>query len=104
MNMSRTDRRQVLRARVQLGLRLVAAIPGGYALCAAAVTALGGLLAHTGLARSDAVVLSAMTGFIFYLVLLLWAFAVRSVARLWAVVAGGMAACGLVLWLVPMGA
>jgi len=92
------------RHRFQLGLRLIAAIPGGYALSAASVATLAGLLAQSGMARSDAVVLSAMLGFVLYLVLLLWAFAVRSVARLWAVIAGGLAACGLLLWLMPMGA
>lgn len=82
-------------------LRLIAAIPGGYALTAAVVAVLGGLLPLLGLARSEAVVLSAMLGFVLYLLLLLWAFAQRSLARLWGVFAGGLAACGTLLWLLP---
>lgn len=80
-------------------LRLIAAIPGGYALTAAAVAALGGLLSLFGMTRPDAVALSAMLGFVLYLVLLLWAFAERSLARLWAVFASGLAVCGALLWL-----
>lgn len=80
-------------------LRLIAAIPGGYALTAAAVAALGGLLPLTGMTRSDAVALSAMLGFMLYLVLLLWAFAERSLVRLWGVFASGLAVCGVLLWL-----
>jgi hypothetical protein len=76
-----------------LTLRLVAAIPGGYALTAAWVAAMGGLLAHTGLQRSDAVVLAAMLGFLFYLVFLMWAFAQRRLTRLWTVTAAGTAIC-----------
>lgn len=82
-------------------LRLIAAIPGGYALTAAAVAVSGGLLPLLGMTRSDAVVLSAMLGFVLYLVLLLWAFAERSLARLWGVFAG-LAACGTLLWLMPI--
>ncbi len=87
---------------LRMCLRLIAAIPGGYALTAAAVAALGGLLSLAGMTRSDAVVLSAMLGFVLYLVLLLWAFAERSLARLWGVIAGGLAACGAWLWLMPI--
>lgn len=83
-------------------LRLIAAIPGGYALTAAAVATLGGLLPLFGMAPSDAVALSAMLGFMLYLVLLLWAFAERSLARLWGVLAGGLAACDALLWLMPI--
>lgn len=83
-------------------MRLIAAIPGGYALTAATVAALGGLLPVTGMARSEAVVLSAMSGFVFYLVLLIWAFAERSLARLWVGIMGGLAVCGALLWLMSI--
>jgi hypothetical protein len=84
-----------------LCLRLIAAIPGGYALTATAVAALGGLLPMTGMARSEAVTLSTMSGFVLYLVLLIWAFAERRLARLWGGIVGGLAVCAGVLWLLP---
>lgn len=84
-----------------LCLRLIAAIPGGYALSAAAVTLLGGLLTRFGMVRSEAVVVSAMSGFVFYLALLIWAFAERSLTRLWAGIAGGLVVCAGLLWLLP---
>lgn len=81
-------------------LRVIAAISGGYALTAVAVAVSGGLLSLLGMARSDAVVLSAMLGFGLYLALLLWAFTERSLARLWGGFAG-LAPCGALLWLMP---
>ena len=72
-------------------LRVVGAVGGGYAVTALAVTTAGAVLARLGMARSDAVVTAAMLGFIVYLLLLLWAFAVRSPARLWLGLAGAAA-------------
>jgi hypothetical protein len=89
--------------RLALALRLLAAIPGGYALSASAVAMLGGLLAGAGQQRSEAVVLSAMLGFVFYLVFLVWAFAQRSVIRLWACTGGGIAICLAALQLMNTG-
>ena len=66
-----------------VGLRVLGAVCGGYALTALAVTAAGAVMARLGLARSEAVVLASMAGFLIYLGLLLWAFSVKSVARLW---------------------
>jgi hypothetical protein len=70
-------------------LRIIAAVPGGYLLCAALVGLTGAALAALGMARAEAVVLAAMLGFLQYLLVLLWAFSVRSVLRLWIVVTGG---------------
>lgn len=65
-----------------LSLRLLLAVGGGYALTAALV-ALGGVVCEAmGLARSEAVTLSMMLGFLVYLGLLLWAFAERRLGRL----------------------
>ncbi|HSI61143.1 MAG TPA: iron uptake protein [Ideonella sp.] len=73
-------------------LRLVGAVFGGYALSAAWVALLAvGLPASTGMARSEAVLLAGMLGFVIYLAVLIWAFAVRSLARLWAVLGAGTA-------------
>lgn len=72
-------------------LRVVGAVGGGYVVTALAVTTAGAVLARLGMARSDAVVTAAMLGFIVYLLLLLWGFAVRSPARLWLALTGGAA-------------
>ncbi len=78
--------------------RILVAVGGGYGLCALAVAVAGAALAALGMARSEAVVLSAMLGFVGYAVFLVWAFAVRSVWRLviWAGAAG--AVLGTTLW------
>lgn len=75
-----------------LVLRLLGAVVGGYALTALTVAAAGAVLARLGMVPSEAVVLAAMLGFVVYLVLLLWAFSVRSVAWLWMALAAGGAA------------
>jgi hypothetical protein len=69
--------------------RTAAALAGGYAFCWGLI-ALGvaGLYA-LGLPFHDAEHLSAMLAFLAYLVVFLWAFAARSLARVWVVLAGG---------------
>jgi hypothetical protein len=74
-------------------LRVLGGVAGAYALTAALVALLSVALPLTGLARSEAVVLAAMLGFVTYLLLLLWAFSVRSLRRLWAVMGIGTALC-----------
>ena len=82
--------------------RIVAAVVGGYAL-SAGLTALSAIaLAHV-MARSEAVVLTAMLGFLCYLAALIWAFAERRLWTVWAVlVGGGAASLGLALWLASL--
>lgn len=76
--------------------QVVGAVLGGYAFTAALVALLTIALAHAGLPRSEAVVSASMLGFLVYLVVLLWAFSVRGLVRLWAVLAGATAlTCGL---------
>jgi hypothetical protein len=85
---------------LDIGLRILGAVAGGYAVTALAVAAAGALLARLGMARAEAVVLAAMLGFVAYLVLLLWSFSVKRVTRLWLVLAGGaVAMASLLLWL-----
>lgn len=81
-------------------IRVLGAVFGGYALTVLAVAAAGAAMARLGMARSDAVVLAAMLGFVAYLALLLWGFSVKSTARLWLVLAGGAAAMAGLLRLV----
>jgi len=92
--------KRVLTARkrhaARVALRVLGAVGGGYALSAALVALLSAALPLAGLTRSEAVVLAATGGFGIYLLLLLWAFSVRSLARLWAVLAIGTALCAAV--------
>ncbi|MEM1271039.1 MAG: hypothetical protein AAGI08_13445 [Bacteroidota bacterium] len=82
---------------VQITQRVLLAVVGGYYLSAAAVTLFAALLATLGMVRSEAVVLSMMLGFLFYLGLLIWAFAAKRLVWLWLVLgAGTLAATGLV--------
>lgn len=84
------DRTPLLTPTLRVLLRIIAAVPLGYACCAAWVGVLAWGLSQMGLARSEAVVCAAMLGFILYLLVLLWAFSVTSLMRLWGVLAGGM--------------
>jgi uncharacterized iron-regulated membrane protein len=53
-------------------LRVIAAVPGAYVVSALAVGGIGAALAWFGMARSEAVVLGAMLGFVLYMLLVLW--------------------------------
>lgn len=88
-----------MRSASERGLKIVGAVGGGYLLSASAVIAAGAVLARCGMARSEAVALSSMLGFVFYLVLLVWAFGVRSAARLWGMLAAGTILMAAVSWL-----
>ena len=88
---------------VRLAIRFIAAVPGGYALTAGMVAVMGSLLSASGLPRSESVVVAAMVGFLFYLALLLWAFAERRLARLCGVILGGLCFCSAALWLIQPG-
>ena len=70
--------------------RLIAAVPLGYFFIADVVAILGALIAFTGMSRAESVVLAAMCGFLLYLVWLIWAFAERSLVRLYAVTLTGL--------------
>lgn len=85
---------------LRVGLRVLGAVLGGYALAALLVAVAGALLVRLGTARAEAVVAAAMLGFLAYLAVLLWGFSVHSVRRLWAVVAIGAAVMGGLLWIV----
>jgi hypothetical protein len=87
-------------AGVQMTLRLVGAVVGGYAFTAVLVALLPVGLSLLGLARSEGVTLSAMLGFVIYLLVLIWAFSVRSLLRLWALLVGSTALMGGLLALI----
>lgn len=78
--------------RGSLVLRVIAAIGGGYA-CTVALASAGAqlLVLLGGMARSEAVILVAMLGFVLYLALLLWGFTEPKVWRIWALLSAGIA-------------
>ena len=69
---------------LRIGQRVAGALLGGYAFSAALVALLTVALARAGLPRSEAVVSASLLGFGVYLLVLLWAFSVPSLLRLWA--------------------
>ena len=71
--------------------RLVLAVGGGY-LLAAGWSALSARLLTLAIPPAEAAVLAAMPAFLVYLALLVWAFAERSLSRLWLVFGGGAVA------------
>ena len=83
-------------------LRVLGAVGGGYALSALGVAAGAALLARAGMPPSEAVALAAMLGFIAYLLVLLWAFSVPSLARLWLVLGGAGALLAALLAVITM--
>ncbi|GAB3382285.1 iron transporter [Azotobacter armeniacus] len=68
------------RVRLDTGLRVVAAVFGGYAFTYAATAALARLLP---LARFDAFMIATLLSFAAYTVFILWAFSASSVWRVW---------------------
>lgn len=97
MTIQSTDHGATKIARVSQ--HVLGVVFGGYVLTALLVASAGAGMARLGMARSEAVILAAMLGFVAYLVLLLWGFSVKSVARLWLVLASGAAALVALLWL-----
>lgn len=89
--------RRGLALGLDIGLRILGAVAGGYGVTALAVAAAGALLARLGMARAEAVVLAAMLGFFMYLALLLWGFSVARIATLWTGLLAAAALAGL-LW------
>ncbi|MEO5660602.1 MAG: iron uptake protein [Polaromonas sp.] len=83
-----------------VALRVSGAVLGGYVFSASLVALLAAALPYAGMARSEAAASAAMLGFALYLLVLLWAFSVRSLARLWAAVAGGTALASSLLLLI----
>ena len=78
--------------------RVLLALMGGYFL-SAALAELSALGLGRIMPRGEAVLVVAMCAFIVYLLLLLWAFAERRLARLWFVLGSGAGAAQLALWM-----
>lgn len=89
-------------AAILTATRVLVVAGAGYA-CTTAMVALSALLLSQvfGMARSEAVVLAAMSGIVLYLGILLWGFAEQRLALL---LGGAAAGHGLVHWLAPLAA
>jgi len=82
--------------RAGVAVRLLAAIVGGYALTAIAMSLLAVLLPAS---RVDAVMTATLLSFPLYAVAIMWAFAARSAWRAWAGLLLPSALLALALWL-----
>ncbi|MBY4947439.1 DUF3649 domain-containing protein [Cupriavidus respiraculi] len=82
----------LLRYRLAVASRAVAAIGGGYVLAAAATTVLSLVLP---LSRSEAVVTATLLSFLVYAGAVIWVFAARSAWRAWIGIALPATALGL---------
>lgn len=87
------------RPRLHAALRIAAAVLGGYAFTWGFMALGLAVLYALGMAFHDAEHLGAMLGILLYLAVFLWAFAAPSLARAWAVLAGGGALMAGAAWL-----
>ncbi|EJL85094.1 Protein of unknown function (DUF3649) [Herbaspirillum sp. CF444] len=86
----------LLRYRLDVAARVLAAIVGGYALAAAAAALLAVLLP---MPRAEAVIAATLLSFIVFCCAVLWVFAARTAWRAWAglVLPGALLGLGLLL-------
>jgi hypothetical protein len=75
--------------RLQLSSRIAAAILGSYAFCWGFIAISMALLFAAGMSFHDAEHLCSILAMLIYLGLFCWAFAARSLPRVWVVLAGG---------------
>jgi hypothetical protein len=69
--------------------RIAAAVLGGYAFCWGFIALGLALLYGAGMSFHDAEHLASMLGLLLFLLVFCWAFAARSLARVWLLLAGG---------------
>jgi hypothetical protein len=82
--------------RLAVASRALAAIVGGYALTALAITALAIFLP---LSRAEASLTATLLSFLIYTCVVIWVFATRSATRAWIGVIAPMAVLGALVWL-----
>ena len=85
---------------MNIALRIAAGMLGGYAFTWGFIALVIVSLFAARLDFHDAETLGTILGFLVFLVVFLWAFAARSVVRVWAVLAGGGALMAGAAWLV----
>ncbi|MGV8836282.1 iron uptake protein [Cellvibrio sp.] len=84
----------------QVSSRIAAAILGGYAFTWGLMALAVALLFAAGMEFHDAEHLGYIIGFLVYLTVFLWAFASRSLVRIWLLLAGGGGAMALMASLI----
>lgn len=89
-----------LRQSAGIVIRIGAGMLGGYSFTWGFMALTISLLFAADVDLDDAETLSYILGFIIFLVIFLWAFAARSVARVWLLLAGGGALMTGTAWLV----
>lgn len=86
---------------VEIVLRILLGTVGAYALSSSLVALLAVVLPRvTAMSRSDAAMLSAMTGFLLLLVIALWAFTDRRFVRVLMVIVAVTSGCAILARLV----
>jgi membrane-bound ClpP family serine protease len=83
--------------------RVAAGLLGSYAFVWGFAMALTGVLMRAGMPYDEALTLVYLLAFIVYLVAFCWAFAARSLARVWVVLAGGGALMSVAGWALTRG-
>lgn len=79
-----------MRAAFPLASRVIAVVVGGYAATVGLVALFAVLFTLVlGMARSEALVLASMVGFLGYAAIVIWGFAERRSLRLWVILGGG---------------
>lgn len=66
-----------IQTRLALGLRISLIVIGGYMLTGGVTALIGITMSVAGMASSDAMLLSSMLGFLFYVGLVIWGFSAR---------------------------
>lgn len=82
--------------RLAVASRALAAIVGGYALTALAVTALAIFLP---LSRAEASMTATLLSFVIYTCVVIWVFATRTAWRAWAGIVAPAVVLGALVWL-----
>lgn len=82
--------------RLAVASRALAAIVGGYALTALAITALAIFLP---LSRAEASLTATLLSFLIYTCIVIWVFATRSATRAWIGIVAPMVVLGALVWL-----
>lgn len=82
--------------RLAVASRALAAVVGGYALTALAVTALAIFLP---LSRAEASMTATLLSFVIYTCVVIWVFATRTAWRAWAGIVAPAVVLGALVWL-----
>ncbi|WP_129776739.1 DUF3649 domain-containing protein [Peristeroidobacter soli] len=82
--------------RLAVASRALAAILGGYALTALAITALAIFLP---MSRAEASLTATLLSFLIYTCVVIWVFATRSATRAWLGIIAPMVVLGALVWL-----